>query len=161
MMLRTFTCICCFLGFFFGGAEVECRAPHLLGRCSTTWGTPPTLFLLICFWDRILPYAQAGLDQIAEDDRYVPWCPAVGWDEVFFSGPLTIIPPISAFQEARIAFYFLIISGFILFFSRYKSVTRSMIHKYFSPFSGFFFESIFLIMMESCLSFLGGDDMGF
>jgi hypothetical protein len=28
--------------------------PHLLGRHSTTWATPTTLFCLGVFWDRVL-----------------------------------------------------------------------------------------------------------
>jgi hypothetical protein len=35
--------------FFLAVWEFELRGSHLLGRCSTTWATPPALFLLGIF----------------------------------------------------------------------------------------------------------------
>jgi hypothetical protein len=33
----------------------------LLGKCSTTWVVPPSLFALVCFSDRVSHFFQAGL----------------------------------------------------------------------------------------------------
>jgi hypothetical protein len=65
----------------------------LLGRLSTTWATPPALFSVGCFWDRVWLYAQAALSHYPPiytsphswDDRHLPvqmeshecFCP--GW----------------------------------------------------------------------------------
>jgi hypothetical protein len=42
-----------FIYLFFVILELECRALHLLGRCSTDWVTPPALSCVGYFQDRI------------------------------------------------------------------------------------------------------------
>jgi hypothetical protein len=39
--------------FIFGVLGFELRALHLLGRQSSTWPTPPALFCVGYFWDRV------------------------------------------------------------------------------------------------------------
>jgi hypothetical protein len=59
----------------------------LLGRCSTTWATPPVFFALVIFEIRSHIYAWAGLDHdpsiyaccIGWDDRLMPPGPAFYW----------------------------------------------------------------------------------
>jgi hypothetical protein len=39
--------------FFFPLLRYELRASPLIGRRSTTWATPPALFCVAYFWDRV------------------------------------------------------------------------------------------------------------
>jgi hypothetical protein len=41
--------VCCRFFGFLAVLEFELRASRLLGRCSTTWATPPALFALAVF----------------------------------------------------------------------------------------------------------------
>jgi hypothetical protein len=40
--------------YFFFHAGIDLRASSFLGRHSTTWATPPALFCVGYFWDRVL-----------------------------------------------------------------------------------------------------------
>jgi hypothetical protein len=51
-----------FLFLLFLILEFELRASCLLGRHSTLQAMPPALFALVSFGNRVLPFAQAGLD---------------------------------------------------------------------------------------------------
>jgi hypothetical protein len=68
---------------------VESSASHLLGRCSTTWATPPALFALVIFLIGFHSMPQPAWTMIflsmlphSWNDRHVSPCPSISWDWV-------------------------------------------------------------------------------
>jgi hypothetical protein len=111
---------------FFLVLEFELRTSHLLGRCSTTWASPPALLVLFIFEIGACIYTHAGLDHPPPicapnvDGRCTPLCPATDWDGVSWTfcfgkswnmillistSPVTRITDVSQYVQARWAFY--------------------------------------------------------
>jgi hypothetical protein len=86
--MHHYTIICYLFFFFLVVLVVELRILNLIGRCSTTWASPPALFALLILGIESPIFIWAGLGSsylcflCCRNNRYGPRCPAIGWDVI-------------------------------------------------------------------------------